>query len=256
MRRNPVTIVSVVVGLCMLVVGAWAATTVGSLEPTTGTWRAYRGTGFTTLVCSNSSEAAMLACVAADAERRAASTRYQLRYPNRYVSVTYSASPPPPPPPTSQWTLCAHEYETCSFTGTRRVRYGLNTTWIERDLTASNGGIACRNATFGSDPVVGVAKRCELRNVTSEPATGTATLNWTPPTSNTDGSALTNLAGYRISYGSSSSALIWAIQVANPDVSSYTVGDLAPGTYHFTVRAYTNSGAESSNSNVVSKVVL
>lgn len=81
----------VAAGLCAMVAGAIAATTSGSLEPTNGTWRAYRGTDFTTLACSNSSETAMLACIAADSERRAASTRYQLRYPNRYVTVRYSA---------------------------------------------------------------------------------------------------------------------------------------------------------------------
>jgi hypothetical protein len=80
----------VAVGLCAVILGAYAASSVGVLEPTTGTWRAYRGSSFSTLVCSNSSEAAMLACIAADAERRATSTRYQLRYPNRYVSVTYT----------------------------------------------------------------------------------------------------------------------------------------------------------------------
>lgn len=261
MRRNPVTIVSVVVGLCMLVVGAWAATTVGSLEPTTGTWRAYRGTGFTTLVCSNSSEAAMLACVAADAERRRASTRYQLRYPNRYVSVTYSASPPPPP--TSQWTLCANEYETCSFSGTRRVRFGLNSSWVERDLTAANGGAPCRIATFGSDPVVGVTKRCELRNVASEPATGTASLSWTPPTQYTNGDQFTDLRNYRIVYSQSSGALSdctasISCRTAETQAGSpptFTVTGLATGTWYFAVKAVAASGTESSNSNVVTKAV-
>jgi hypothetical protein len=253
--RLSLTAAVVAVGLCALVAGA--ATTVGTMEPTTGTWRAYRGSGFTTLVCSNSSEAAMLACIEADAERRSTTTRYQLRYPNRYVTVTYSASPPPPPPPpTTAWKFCAAEYQTCSFTGTRRVRFGLNTSWVERDLTAVNGSVPCRIATFGSDPLVGVAKRCELRNTDSPPATGTATLSWTPPTQNTDGSALTNLAGYRISYGASATELILTVQVSSPGASSYTISNLSPGTYFFAVRAYTSGGTESANSNVGSKVIL
>ncbi len=33
---------------------------------------------------------------------------------------------------------------------------------------------------------------------------GTATLSWTPPTQNTDGSPLTDLAGYRVYWGTSS----------------------------------------------------
>lgn len=84
---------------------------------------------------------------------------------------------------------------------------------------------------------------------------GGATLSWTPPTQNTDGSSLTNLAGYRIAYGTSSSALTQTIQVANPGLSSYTLSNLSPGTYYFAVRAYTSSGTESGNSNVQSKII-
>jgi hypothetical protein len=84
---------------------------------------------------------------------------------------------------------------------------------------------------------------------------GGATLSWTPPTANTDGTALTNLAGYRIAYGTSSTALTSTIQVANPGLSSYTLSNLAPGTYYFAVRAYTSSGTESNNSNVQAKTV-
>ena len=71
---------------------------------------------------------------------------------------------------------------------------------------------------------------------------GGATLSWTPPTQNTDGTSLTNLAGYRIAYGTSSTALTQTVQVANPGVSSYTISNLSPGTYYFAVRAYTSSG--------------
>lgn len=83
----------------------------------------------------------------------------------------------------------------------------------------------------------------------------TAILSWTPPTQNSDGTALTNLAGYRIHYGTSATAMTQTIQVANAGASAYTVSNLAPGTYYFAVRAYTSAGTESINSNVVGKVV-
>lgn len=84
---------------------------------------------------------------------------------------------------------------------------------------------------------------------------GAATLSWMPPTQNTDGSPLTNLAGYRIYYGNAPSQLAHTIQVANPGVTAYVLDDLAPGTYYFAVRAYTSAGTESDSSNIASKVV-
>jgi hypothetical protein len=84
---------------------------------------------------------------------------------------------------------------------------------------------------------------------------GAAELQWIPPIDNIDGSPLTNLAGYRIVYGTSSTRLTQTIQLANAGLSSYVVENLAPGTYYFAVRAYASSGAESSDSNVVARVV-
>jgi len=91
--------------------------------------------------------------------------------------------------------------------------------------------------------------------VVKQVSNGAATLSWTPPTQNTDGSALTNLAGYRIHYGTSASMLTHSIQIANPGLTSYVIENLSPGTYYFAVRAYTSNGGESDNSNIASKVV-
>jgi hypothetical protein len=86
-------------------------------------------------------------------------------------------------------------------------------------------------------------------------ANGAATVSWTPPTENTNGTALTNLAGYTIEYGSSASALTQSVKVANPGITSYVVSNLAPGTYYFGVAAYNSDGTQSSLSNVGSKTV-
>ncbi len=86
-------------------------------------------------------------------------------------------------------------------------------------------------------------------------AMGTATVTWTPPTTNSDGTALTNLAGYHIYYGTSSGALTSVITVSNPGTASYVVSNLSPGTYYFAVKSYTSAGVESSSSNVASKTI-
>jgi hypothetical protein len=84
---------------------------------------------------------------------------------------------------------------------------------------------------------------------------GSATLSWTPPTANTDGSSLTNLAGYRVVYGRSSSTLDQTVQIANAGISTYTVTGLTSGTWYFAVKAYNSSGAESAVSNGGQKTI-
>ncbi len=84
---------------------------------------------------------------------------------------------------------------------------------------------------------------------------GSATLHWTPPTRNTDGSLLTNLKAYRIEWGKSGAAYSNSSTVNNPGISSYVVENLASGQYNFVVRAINAAGAVSAPSNVVTKVV-
>ena len=86
-------------------------------------------------------------------------------------------------------------------------------------------------------------------------ATGSADVSWTPPTTNTNGSTLTNLAGYEIYYGTSTTALTQKVQVANIGVTNYVVSGLTSGTWYFAVTAYTSAGAQSALSNIASKTI-
>jgi hypothetical protein len=87
-------------------------------------------------------------------------------------------------------------------------------------------------------------------------ATGSATLSWNPPTQNTDGTALTNLAGYRVYWGTSQGNYTNSTTISNPGLSSYVVEQLTPATWYFALTAVNSAGAESSYSNVASKQVL
>jgi hypothetical protein len=87
-------------------------------------------------------------------------------------------------------------------------------------------------------------------------APGTATLNWMPPTVRSDSAALTNLAGFRIAYGTSASVLHNSVNLPNPGLSSYVLTNLPPGTYYFVVRAFDSTGNESALSNVITANVL
>ncbi len=89
---------------------------------------------------------------------------------------------------------------------------------------------------------------------TTTPVTATATLSWVAPTHNTDGSPLSDLAGYNIYYGTDASALTQTIQVANAAALGYVVSGLAKGTtWYFAVTSYTAGGQESAPSVVTSK---
>lgn len=84
---------------------------------------------------------------------------------------------------------------------------------------------------------------------------GSATLTWTPPTTNTNGSALTNLTGYRVYWGPAVGNYTQSVSVNNPGLSTYVVGSLVPGTYYFAVAAVNSLGGESAKSSVASKTI-
>jgi hypothetical protein len=87
-------------------------------------------------------------------------------------------------------------------------------------------------------------------------ASGAVTLAWEAPTTNADGSPLTDLAGYRIVYGVSTppnSANGTVVDVGN--VTTHTLRDLQPGTYYIAVAAVDVSGNVSSLSDEISTEV-
>lgn len=81
------------------------------------------------------------------------------------------------------------------------------------------------------------------------------TVSWAPPQQNTDGSALTDLAGYRIYYGTSLTDLSTLIGVGI-NVTSYVITGLGTGTYYVAMTALNAQGVESARTAVVSKTVL
>jgi hypothetical protein len=84
---------------------------------------------------------------------------------------------------------------------------------------------------------------------------GTATLSWVPPSTNVDGTPVTNLAGYRIAYGQSSSNLAQSVDIPSATVTSAVIENLSAGTWYFAVKAYTSTRVESDLSNLAQKTV-
>lgn len=87
--------------------------------------------------------------------------------------------------------------------------------------------------------------------------TGVAELRWTPPTENTDGSPLTDLAGYEIYYGCTEpGSYSVAVNVADPAATAHSLSSLPnTGTCYFAAAAYNVEDVKSELSNEVSKLM-
>jgi hypothetical protein len=85
--------------------------------------------------------------------------------------------------------------------------------------------------------------------------TGSATLSWAAPTTRTDGSALQNLAGYRIYYGRMPGTYDYTIDVDNSGVLTYVVEGLVSGEWYFALSAYDTNDVESDRSEEVSQQI-
>ena len=83
-------------------------------------------------------------------------------------------------------------------------------------------------------------------------ALGSVTLSWTPPTTNADGSPMTDLAGYRIYYGRTSTTLDQIVNVTNAGMTRFVVENLSPSSWFFSMTSVNSSGVESALSTVVS----
>jgi len=84
---------------------------------------------------------------------------------------------------------------------------------------------------------------------------GTALVSWTPPTENTDGSTLTDLAGYKVYYGTSPGSYGSSITINGTGISSYLVENLGIAEWYFVMTSFNSSGIESSYSPIVSKTI-
>jgi len=84
---------------------------------------------------------------------------------------------------------------------------------------------------------------------------GTASINWTAPTKNSDGSTLTDLASFKVLYGNSSGNLNMSKAISDPRATSTSIGSLGQGTWYFAVRAVNSKGVESNSSSTVSKTI-
>jgi hypothetical protein len=85
----------------------------------------------------------------------------------------------------------------------------------------------------------------------SSGATKSVTLNWAKPTTNEDGSQLTDLAGYTVYYGTQSRTYSKSVRLGAATTSVVLEG-LTTGRWYFSIRSRNTSGVTSDYSGEVS----
>jgi hypothetical protein len=116
-------------------------------------------------------------------------------------------------------------------------------------------GLALTGCHDGSDGSSMVSATSTAAPTSTAPTSGSATLSWDAPTTDTNGQPLTNLAGYRIYYGESQTALSETVNLSGTGLQTYVIDNLSAGTWYFAIKAVNGSGMESALSNVVSKTI-
>jgi len=119
-----------------------------------------------------------------------------------------------PTTPTVTWTACASEGFTCSFSGTREVRYGAGSTFVTKVVT---GSTACTNAVFG-DPTPGKVKACSY-------SSETVAVTWTACAS--EGGTCSFSGTREVRYGSGTT-FVSKVFTSSAICSNGTFGDPTP----------------------------
>lgn len=87
------------------------------------------------------------------------------------------------------------------------------------------------------------------------PTTFSLELSWVAPQANADGTALNDLAGYRILVGTASGNYSQIIAIDNPSTVNYTIPNLPAATYYVVVKAVDAANNESAPSSELVKVL-
>lgn len=140
-------------------------------------------------------------------------------------------------------------------TGTGSVTSLLSWNISGADSCTASGGWTGAKAVSGTQSVTVTATTTYTLTCSGAVTNGSALLSWTAPTQNTDGSALTDLAGYKVYRGTSSGAVTTLVTSLTAPAASYTVTGLTSGTHWFSVTAFNTAGNESAKATPGSKTI-
>ncbi len=88
----------------------------------------------------------------------------------------------------------------------------------------------------------------------TQSASGSATVSWSVPSQNTDATSLagSDISGFKIYYGTNASSLTQSVPVSGTGTLTQVIGNLAPGTWYFSVSVLNMAQVESPLSNAAS----
>lgn len=119
-----------------------------------------------------------------------------------------------------------------------------------------HSGSSSSSAATANNPFDSSASTAATTSSTSAaPSSKSITLSWTRPTENSDGTSLTDLAGYTLHYGTSSEDYTGSIQITSATQTSYVVSgnSFPPGKYYFAISAY---NAQQISSSLTGEIVV
>lgn len=123
--------------------------------------------------------------------------------------------------------------------------------WATACTASGNWGGSRANA--GTATGTAISGTATFALACTAPADTTATLHWVAPTTNTDGTALTDLAGFNI-YSGLSAASMAKLAAVGPTLTSYQAINQPSGTVYFYMTAFNAANVESAKSLTVNKV--
>ncbi len=100
-----------------------------------------------------------------------------------------------------------------------------------------------------SSSSIGIGTPESGSSLNAQASSQSVTLTWESPTTNSDGSALTDLSGYKVYYGTSTGNYAYSVDVGS--TAGASISSLSAGTWCFAVTAYDTSGNESDYSDSV-----
>ena len=139
----------------------------------------------------------------------------------------------------------------------RKIRLAVALAGLSLLLSACGGGSGSTSTSIADDLGSGTTGTGGGATTVAAQQVGSVSLSWRAPAERVDGEslALTEIAGYRIYYGTRSGQ--YDFQAPNVDAytSSITIDDLPVGTYYFVMTTVDVNGLESGYSGEAVKVV-